>query len=264
MEQSYNGNAKTAINQYYVNKNFANNVDNINAGIDIAKKITPQLGKSLKFSKDVLTCLKSDSDAVIVFSKLLFEIVTENPIGKLIFKINEAGFDSVFKMLIQYERIHDLRMVIEVIEDFVINSRKASDNLLIFKKNIYLQGPISFSIKKAFEAGITLDSATTKNMIEDLSRKGKHTLAAHDFLLNNLVSGHKSIYAFLEGLKVPSPASKTIFEQLGNGIISKDIEFLELFLNQENFYGMVNRVLRNRNEWANWCSHSERDSKSYL
>ncbi len=259
----YNGNPTTAVNQYSANQRFSDNVDKLNAQLEFAGKLAPDLSKQLTFMRDVLTCMKSDTQAAILISKYLIKLASENPIGKAVFSIYDVGFETVFKMLIMNERVDNIRLVLDVFTDFIDSNLKAKNKLLKFNANTFLQGPVTFLLKQCYSANsIKLDPQQTNSLLAQLGNEGRQIVAAHDALLSQLVPGTKSIFDFVDGYK--NPQAKDIIEFIGNGIIDRDMESFQFTLSDTNFKGTDNWVLSNRNNWANWCDMATKKTEDFL
>src|SRR5579863_4210097 len=93
---AYNGNPNSAIQQYKTNKSRGLTIDKINSGLDLGKKVVPKYAKPINYAEDVLTCMKSNTEASIVIMKHVMDLLSSNPIGKLVMQINKVGFDALF------------------------------------------------------------------------------------------------------------------------------------------------------------------------
>jgi hypothetical protein len=262
---SYNGNPTSAINQFKANRAFGQAVDGINNELDLAKKIVPDEAKEkIECVKAVLASMKSDADSAIVIMKRVIDLVSENPIGKVMMKFNEVGFEALFRMLSVDAKVQSIRQVFDVFENFALTSQKAFRNLPVFNVNIYQQGPFTFAIKKTLESNVQLNQDQSRALLDALTNIGRQIVAAYDFFLQNLIPGSDAIEGFMKDLKaeVSDRKPQDIFDQLEIGVEGQDIEGMEIVLSDANF-PLKGAARDNRNGWARWTGLGPKSITSY-
>lgn len=208
----------------------------------------------------------------VAFKKLYTSItffINKNPIGKLISKLHEVHFETLFQVMdavnLQYSEVQtNFDKLTEQIELFVLDSNHIINDTA-FDKRVFLDGPFYLGAKIITE-NKNLSQKQISTLYSDLQKKANNIILDLDSLLTQYIRVHK-VYKLIykaADQNLDNNASKYAHfkSTLAQSLQDRNAADFHLFTGND-FNRNIEALRRNRNDWARWVGVEQRTRESF-
>ncbi|KAA0989260.1 hypothetical protein [Dyadobacter aurulentus] len=211
-----------------------------------------------------------DTLAFIKLYKSIIFFINKNPIGKLISRIHEVHFQTLFQVMdavnLEFSEVQvNFDKLTKEIDLFVQDSDHIINDTIL-NKRVFSEGPFYLGAKIISE-NKDLPQDRIRTLYTDLQRKGTNTIRDLDSLLTYYIKTQKAyqiIYkSATQNLAANSLKNANFKSTLAQMLQDRNFEDFHLYTGKrlnEN----IGKLLENRNDWARWVGIDNKPKASFV